>query len=323
MKAQFLDLHAAADFLAPGAVEVNRYQSEITDIVRRRGIFGQRIRQVPATGHPSRFFEQTAISSPTAAAGFVDPRNIVATVANPTRVERSLPLKALVSQINYNLFDLEVGAQQSQFAFLQAKDLADAVEGLMRTHDVALWNGNDTSLSAPTTTQYFGAIGQIQGGGNTYTVKSTDPSIVDGIKSIVAQMVANSSYEVRPTAIYANPVLLDLIDREMKSAFNVVLNTTEVQGGLRVKTLSTQAGDLPLIPEWSIGYTPGSGGTGVYPCYIVSEDMVEYHWLTDANPRVFQLGLPGSLQAQMVVVKFGAIVVKGASYAHYEVKVNR
>ena len=68
MKAQFLDLHAAADFIGPGAVEVNRYQNEITDIVRRRGIFGQRIRQVPATGHPSRFFEQTAIAAPTAAA---------------------------------------------------------------------------------------------------------------------------------------------------------------------------------------------------------------------------------------------------------------
>ena len=51
--------------------------------------------------------------------------------------------------------------------------------------------------------------------------------------------------------------------------------------------------------------------------------MVEYHWLTDANPRVFQLGLPGSLSSQMVVVKFGSVVVKGASYAHYEVKVNR
>ena len=132
MKAQFLDLHAAADFLGPGAIEVNRYQTEITDIVRRRGAFGQRIKQVPATGHPSRFFEQTAIVSPSAATAFVDPRNIVATVGSPTRVERSLPLKALVSQINYNLFDMEVGAQQSQFAFLQAKDLADSVEGLMR-----------------------------------------------------------------------------------------------------------------------------------------------------------------------------------------------
>ena len=323
MKAQFLDLLAAADFLGPGAVEVNRYQTEITDIVRRRGTFGQRIKQVPATGHPSRFFEQTAIVAPSASAAFVDPRNIVATVGSPTRLERSVPLKALVSQINYNLFDMEVGTQQSQFAFLQAKDLADAVEGLLRTHDVALWNGNDTSLSTPTTTQYFGAIGQIVAGGNTHTVQTTD-SIVDGIKGVIAGMVANSSFEVRPTAIYANPVLLDLIDRELKSEFNVVLSTTEITGGLRVKALSTQVGDLPLIPEWSLGYTgtPGSG-TAVLPCYIVSEDMVEYHWLTDPNPRVFQLGLQGSLASQMVVVKFGGVVVKGASYAHFEVKVNR
>src|SRR5512146_3460261 len=188
MKTQFIDLHAAADFIGPGAVEVNRYQTEITDIVRRRGIFGQRIKQTPATGHPSRFFEQTAIPSPSAASAFVDPRNIVATVSSPTRVERSVPLKALVSQINYNLFDLEVGAQQSQFAFLQAKDLSDAVEGLLRTHDVALWNGTDTSLSAPTTAQYDGAAKQITDGGNVATILPTE-SIVDGLKQTIAEMV--------------------------------------------------------------------------------------------------------------------------------------
>src|SRR5579862_8869215 len=323
MTGRFMDLMAAADFLGPGAVEVERYQSEIFDIVRRRGTFGQRIKQVPATGHPSRFFEETAIASPTAAQGFMDPRNIAPVVQAPTRVELSVPLKALVSQINYNLFDLEVTAQQSQFAYLQAKDLADAVDGLMRTHDVALWNGTDTSLSTPTTTQYFGAIGQIEAGGNSASIAAT-ASIVDGIKGVIAGMVANSSYEVRPTAIYANPVLLDLIDREMKSEFNVVLSTTDITGGLRVKTLSTQAGELPLIPEWALPYTgtPGSGNA-VLPAYIVTEDLIEYHWLTDANPRVFQLGLIGNLASQMVVVKFGAVVVKGASFAHYEVKVNR
>ena len=323
MKAQFVNLQAAADFMGPGAVEVDRYQTEITDIVRRRGVFGQRIKSVPATGHPSRFFEETAIPAPTATNAFVDPRAIVPTLVAPTRVERSVPLKCLVSQINYNLFDLEVGAQQSQFAYLQAKDLADAVEGLMRTHDVALWNGNDTSLNSPTTTQYYGAAQQINDGGNLLTIHTTD-SIVDGLKSTVAQMVSNSSFEVRPTAIYANPVLLDLIDREMKQEFNVVLSSTEVSAGLKVKSLSTQAGELPLIPEWSIPYTgiPGSG-SAVLPCYIVSEDMVEYHWLTSPTPRVFQMGTPSSLASQMVVVKFGGVVVKGASYAHYKVVVNR
>jgi hypothetical protein len=91
-----------------------------------------------------------------------------------------------------------------------------------------------------------------------------------------------------------------------------------------VKALSTQAGELPLIPEWALPYTgtPGSG-SAVLPAYIVTEDMIEYHWLTDPNPRVFKLGLPSSLTTQSVVVKFGGVVVKGASYAHYEVLVTR
>jgi hypothetical protein len=323
MKANFLDLHAAADFLGPGAIEINRYQTEIFDIVRRRGVFGQRIKQVPATGQPSRFFEETAIASPTAAQAFVDPRNIAPTLQAPTRVERTVPLKALVSQINYNLFDMEVGTQQSQFAYLQAKDLADAVDGLLRTHDVALWNGNDTSLSTPTTAQYFGAIGQIEAGGNTVTIGTT-ASIVDGLKSTIAEMVSSSSFDARPTAIYANPVLLDLIDREMKAEFNVVLSTVQITGGLTVKALSTQAGELPLIPEWALPYTgvPGSG-TAVLPAYIVTEDLIEYHWLTEPNPRIFKLGLPNTLMTQSVVVKFGGMVLKGANYAHYEVLVNR
>ena len=321
MTGQFLDLMAAADFLGPGAIEIDRYQQEIFDIVRRRGAFGQRIKQVPATGHPSRFFEETAIASPTAAQGFMDPRNIVPTVQSPTRVELAVPLKALVSQVNYNLFDLEVTSQQSQFAYLQAKDLADAVEGLMRTHDVALWNGTDTSLSSPTTTQYFGVIGQIEAGGNSVTVAKSAGTIVQTFRTAVAQMVSNSSYQVRPTAIYANPMLLDLIDQEMKAQFNVVLNTVEVTGGFRVKALSTQAGDIPLIPDWALGYTGTLGSGAVLPAYIVTEDLIEYHWLTDPNPRVFRLGLPTSLSQQQVVVKFGAPVVKGANFAHYEVKV--
>src|SRR3954453_6322573 len=152
MQTQFMDLAAAADFMGPGAVEINRYQTEITDIVRRRGVFGQRIKQVPATGHPSRFFEQTDIASLTAANAFVDPRNIAPVVASPSRVERSVPLKALVAQLNYSQFDLEVGAQQQQFAYLQAKDLTDTVEGLC--HACA---ANGILTSAPASCIYAAA----------------------------------------------------------------------------------------------------------------------------------------------------------------------
>jgi hypothetical protein len=322
MKANFYDIHATADYIGPGAIEVPFYQTEITDIVRRNSIFGQRIKQVPATGHPSRYFEETVLPTP-GTAGFVNPRSISAPVVSPTRVEHSVPLKAVVAQLNYNLFDLELGTQQKQFAYLQAKDLVDTVQGVALTHDIALWNGNDTSLTTPTTLQYFGVTGQIVAGGNTTTIGTT-ASIVDGLKSTVAQMVANTGFAVRPTAIYANPVLLDLIDREMKTDFNVVLETVEITAGFRVKALSTQAGSLPLIPDWSLAYTgtPGSG-TAVLPAYIVTEELIEYHWLSEPNPRIFQLGLPGSLASQHVVVKFGAPVVKGASYAHYQVLVDR
>lgn len=322
MNAIFTDIHAAADFIGPGAIEVPLYQTEIFDICRRSSPFGQRIKQVPATGHPSRFFEETAIPNP-GTAGFVNPRSITPTVVSPTRVERSVPLKAIVSQINYNLFDIELGNQQQQFAYLQAKDLVDTVGGVMIAHDVALWNGNDTSLSTPTTTQYMGVSAQIAAGGNSVTV-TTSMKIVDTIKTTVAQMVASSGYYVRPSAVYANPVLLDLIDQEMKSEYNVVLNTDQITGGFRVKMLSTQAGDLPLIPDWSLSYsgTPGSG-SAVLPAYIVTEDLIEYHWLGDPTPRIFQLGLPNSLTYQYVAVKFGAPVVKGANYAHYQVLVDR
>ena len=56
MNAKFTEISAAADYIGPGAIEVPLYQTEILDLVRRRGVFGQRIKQVPATGHPSRFF---------------------------------------------------------------------------------------------------------------------------------------------------------------------------------------------------------------------------------------------------------------------------
>jgi len=321
MNATFADIHAAADYIGPGAIEVPLYQTEIFDICRRSSPFGQRIKQVPATGHPSRFFEQTAIPNP-GAAGFVNPRSISPVVVSPTRIGLSVPLKAIVAQINYNLFDIELGDQQKQFAYLQAKDLVDTVSGVMVAHDVALWNGNDTSLSAPTTTQYMGVIGQIAAAGSPAVTVTAGNSIVNGLKTAVATMVANNGYYVRPTAIYANPMLLDLIDQEMKTEFNVVLNTDNITGGVRVKMLSTQAGDLPLIPDWSLGYTGTIGsGSAQLPAYIVTEDLIEYHWLGDPTPRVFQLGLPNSMAYQYVAIKFGAPVVKGAGFAHCEVLV--
>lgn len=318
-KGQFVDIAAAADFLGPGAIEVNRYQSEITDLVRRRGAFGQRIQQAPASGHPSRFFEQTAIN---AASAFVDPRAIAPTGGTPTRVERTVPLKALVAQINFTLFDLEVTRQQAQFAYLEAKDLMDTIDAVLRKNDQGLWNGTDTSFTTPTTLEYYGVLKQLTDAGSEVSITNTSASFVDNIKTKVSEMVAATDFEARPSAIYANPQTLDLIDQELKTVYNVVLSTRSVEGGITVKELSTQAGTLPLIPDWTIAVVT-SGPNKIHDVVVVSEEMVEYHWLTDPNPRVFELGMPSSLASQRVVVKFGAVVAKGAAYAHKRLRFTR
>src|SRR5882724_6770263 len=191
---------AAADFMGPGAIEINRYQAEILDLVRRRFVLGQRINQTPATGQPSRYFEQLTIP----AAGFTDPRVIAPTASQPTRIEQVATLKALVSQINYSIFDVEVNQQQGQFAYLEAKDLTDSVDSVLKQHDLALWTGSDTNLVVPTTNQYFGISGQIVSAtfvgtapvaGFTQNKVLTTTHLVDGIKTQVAAMVSRQDFE--------------------------------------------------------------------------------------------------------------------------------
>jgi hypothetical protein len=317
------DVSAAADYLAPGAIEINRYQAEIFDLVRRRFVLGQRINQVPATGQPSRYFEQLAIPTAT----FTDPRTIAATATQPSRVERVVTLKALVGQINYSIFDVEVNQQQGQFAYLEAKDLTDTVDSVLKLHDTALWNGNDTSLVVPTTTQYFGISGQIAtaatvGAYGPISTIAVGASLVDGFKTSVAQMITRQDYEVRPSAIYMNPLLADLFDQEAKTV-QLYFNEVEVVPGVIVKALPTQAGVLPLVPDAGLATIPGAAGTTQYAGFILSEEFVEYHWLTSPVPRVFQLGLVGNLAGQFVVLKFGGLVVKGSGYAHRLVALNR
>lgn len=323
-------ISAAADFLGPGAIETNKYQAEIFDLVRRRGVLGQRINQTPATGQPSRYFEETAI--PTAAA--TDPRVINPTATQPSRIEQVVTLKCLVAQLNYSIFDVEVNQQQGQFAYLEAKDLTDAIDSVLKEHDKELWTGTDTNLIVPTTLQYFGISGQILnaptltvGGGappgfsQNVTVAASG-SLIDALKTQVAAMVSRTDFEVKPSAFYGSPLFCDLFDKEAKT-FQLYYNETEIQPGVIVKAIPTQAGLLPLVPEpfipilQSFGTNPATGlRYNQYEGFILSEEFIEVHWLTSPVPRVFQLGLLSNLAAQYVVLKFSAVVAKGASYAH-------
>lgn len=328
IQAQWADpMKAAADYLGNGAIETNMYESEIADLVRRDSIALQRFDRKPATGHPHRYFEQTAIAT----GGFTDPRNIAPTSTGPTRVERYAPIKALTAQTNFGLFDVEVTRQQGQFAKVEATDVEDVTSAIVVTAASAVWTGTDTNITTPTSIQFPGLVNQI----TNKSQVGVGVSIIDSIKAKVASIMANPTYKVRPTAVYMNPVLNDFLDREAKAS-SIKLDTMIV-AGVTVNAIATQAGVLPLISDPFIPYTtdnsygftaPGAGNAN-YFAFILTEAWVEMPIINGGgagaslDPRLFQLGLVGDLAAKYVGVWFATIIAKGASYAHALVAVTR
>jgi hypothetical protein len=325
---KLLDLTAAADFLGTGAIEVPVFEKEIMDVVRRNSVALQRIKQTKATGHPHRYFEQTAIATGAA----VDPRSLSATATGPTRVERPVFIKAATAQSNLSLFDKDVTEQQGQFASVVAKDVEDIISGIEVLRAGMLWAGTDTSLVAPTTLQWCGGLTQIT---QQFTCSSSS-SIIDALKTAVATMVANAQFVVKPTAIYLNPLLGDYIDQEAKAS-RITLDSVEVVAGVTVAAISTQVGKLPIVGDpymptcpastAQYGFSATPSGLKGYYAVILMESEVEIPVIAGKdytpNPRLFQLGLTGNLAGQFVGVKFDAVVFKGATYAHATVQVIR
>jgi hypothetical protein len=314
-----MDLQAAADMLGPGAVEVPIFEREIIDVVRRSSVALQRTEQKPATGHPHRYFEQTDIAQAQA----VDPRALSANPSSPVRVERSAYVKACTAQSNLSLFDRDVTEQQGQFASVVAKDLNDIISAVERKRGKMYWRGADTSMLEPQNLEWCGALNQIP----QQFVISPAQSIIDGIKLMVARMVANETYEVLPSAIYMNPIASEAVSVEAKAA-KIELQEMEVVAGVKVGSLMTQAGRLPLVPDpWltsdtgaAFGFSAPPAGYSNFYVAILMESLVEIGVISgkeyNPNPRLFQLGLTGNLAGQFVAVKFDTLVFKGASYAH-------
>lgn len=322
-QAQFVNISAAADTLANGAIIVPEFQPEITDLVRRSGVLGQRIEKVPATGSISRWFDQTAIAD----GNWTDPHTIAPTATSPTRVEKSLTIKAVTNQINYSLFDLEtVGQQGNTFAQLKAKDLKDMVNGILRLRDKGIINGTDTVSGNQVGnggTQFVGLVNQIT---KTQTIGSA-ASILDSLRTQVANMVNDPLFAVRPTAIYMNPIALDYLEQEVKNANNAIryigTDVANVGAGLSVFGIHTAAGLLPVIPEPFLtmdqtipNIAAASAGLHNYPFLIVSESLLEYHYIGSADPRVYQLGTLSNLNESYVGIMFGGVVAKLAANAH-------
>src|SRR5690554_4337994 len=68
----------AIDYQGPGALLTPKYQQEILDITRKRGVLGQRVNYTPATGQPSRYVKLQPVSG----GQYKDPRNM--TSVTPT-----------------------------------------------------------------------------------------------------------------------------------------------------------------------------------------------------------------------------------------------
>lgn len=328
VQTKLLSLDAAADYLGTGAIEVPEFEREIMDVLRRSSIPLQRIKPSKATGHPHRYFEQTALAS----AAAVDPRNLSATATGPTRVERPAFIKAVTAQSNLSLFDKDVTEQQGQFASVVAKDVDDIISAIELKRASMFWTGTDTSMSAPTTLEWMGGLSQVT---QQFTC-AAGASIIDTLKTAVATMVANQTYVVRPSAIYLNPLLADYIDQEAKAS-RITLDEVEVVAGVTVAAISTQVGKLPLIGDPFMPTTPAStaqygfsatpANTKGYYAAILMESEIEIPYISgkedNPNPRLFQLGLVGNLSGQFVGVKFDSVIFKGASYAHAVVQVQR
>lgn len=312
------DLAAALTYTTePGGMRVDDlFQREILDIQRRRGVFGQRLTNLPATGQPSRYIQQTALPGNQE---FVSPTNLVpAATGTPNREEKALYLKALVGQMDNSLFNTEVTNQQGVFTPLQAKDFNDGIDALLKKHDKALWQGTSTGPTDSAGLEYSGFFKQLTAASNPFTVNvSAGVSIVEKFNLVVAQIMSQESVDVVPTAAYCHPMAIEALQREVsgKASF---FNQVEIRPGYRVNAIATMAGDIPLIADPLIGKTDinGDGTTDSYPIAIVTESMLEFHYLTDPNVRIFELGLAAGLARRRVMVKFGGFLVKAPNLAH-------
>lgn len=312
--AQFVDIAAAAQFQGPGAIITDDFQKEITDVLRRTSILDGRINYVPATGDISTYYEQNTVNG----GAFVDPRNPSATATSNARTPHGVKIKALTNQVNFGHYDVTLGQQQKNFPELKAKDLNDMLNGIGLAHGKGLWRGNDTALSVPTTLNYVGLETQIT---NTFTV-GANGSIIAAIRAKVAAMVASEKYELMPTAVYINPIGHYYMEEEVRVAVESGKMSNPfgktVVAGIEVATIMTAAGLLPIIPEPFIKATVNTttSTNTDYGIAILTEPMVEYHYVGEKGIYLFELGTTGNLQEQYVGIKYGAPVAKGPGYAH-------
>lgn len=299
-----------ADYVGAGAIYVPVFEKEILDLTRKRGIALQRVKTKKATGHPTRYIEKVAGTNK---ANFVNPRNLTHGLDTvPQRVEKSALIRAIVNGITFGKFDVEVTNQQDLFNDLQAEDLQEMVNDMLRIQDEKFWTGAAENLNDANSAEYCGVLKQIT---KTGTI-ADGVRMVQGIKSMVAELMANKQYDVMPSAIYMNPLTLDRLEiEEMDAQDKVKFYDVEVVAGIKVRGIMTAAGILPIIADPFLPVVD-KGTAYEHKIVIVSENLIERQYVTADVPRIYQLGTDASLAQKFVGVLFDTIIVKGADVGH-------
>lgn len=330
-KTGFISAASVADYNQSHYIELPKFQPEMLDLLNRQVTIRDRIKSVMATGHPSRYWEQTKIAHN---AKFVNSRTGDSgkfggvTDEDYGRVEHALYIKALTSGIKYTLFDKDVVAQQGDAMAKQLlnKDMADMLVDLYQTSNKGIWTGNATGTDDSTSLEYCGLATQISDAvtvANPYSFATASGDFVtDTIRTKMATNLASTQFVGMPTAIYANPMTIDYLSRAELRRPNFSVDQSadkmDLGNGFIVNTIRTQAGYLPLIPD---NYIPFDPSNKKHTLYVVNENLIERHWIGDSEARVFKMGTTQELLDEYVAVLFDAVVAKGASAgAHFKVE---
>lgn len=325
---KFLTAANVADYNVSHYIHLPEFQPGFLDLLYRKVTILNRIQTVPATGHPTRYWEQTKLPSN---AGFINPRGGGTGYTGYSkdtldedygRVEKSAMLRCLVSRIKFTMFDAEVVRQQGVMEQLLAKNMQDMMYDFAKVQNDKLWNGASTDLNDTTTPEYCGILKQITDNAN---VVASDVKIADAIRTHIANLASRLDYDVYPTAIYANPASIDLLEQEEQARNNYLRTTIEIMPGVRVPSIYTQIGELPIIPDPFVRVVDG-GTTLDHRFVLVNENLIERHYLTTPAPRVFKMSQNENLIDDYIAFLWDTVIVKGADAKAHSIitkKVNK
>lgn len=325
---KFVKAADVADYNVSHYWEWPQFQPGIQDFINRNLTILPRIQTTPATGQPSRYKEQTKLPHN---AVFADPRTGVAdgdyglkTINDDYgRVEKVAFLKCMVSRIKYTIFDKEVVQQQGIDTELLAKDMRDMLNDFYMTQNDKIWNGAGTAADDSTSLEYAGILNQVTTKAiiahpYDFTTKQGD-LITDSIRAQINQQLADAKWNVYPTAVYADPIIVDRIAQEERERFGTtqtVPNTMELANGWKVPVIGTSIGQLPLIPDAALKAVD-DGGKKKHTIAVLNERLIERHYLTSPTPRIFKMSLNSELIDDYIALLFDTLVVKGADKAHF------